>query len=101
MDVSVWWSVVLAGLGIFGIFLTTKKLYWGFVIGVFVQFLWVAYAFHTDQWGFLGSAAGYAWVNALGWWRWTRNAKPPAGDILSTRVVPAEEARDWPTEAQT
>jgi flagellar biosynthesis protein FliR len=74
-DVSLWWSIALAGIGVFGLFLTTKKLPIGFAIGFFVQLLWVAYAIATQQWGFIGSAAAYGWVNFRGWRLWTKEAR--------------------------
>lgn len=80
-DVSQLWSWGLAIIGICGVYLTTKKLYWGFVVGVLVQVLWLTYALVTAQYGFILSALGFAWVNALGLYRWTRsNAPKPASD---------------------
>ena len=67
-----YWSWVLTAFGIFGIYLTTKKLWWGFVVGILAQTVWVAYAIATKQWGFIASAAAYGSVYALGWYRWTR-----------------------------
>lgn len=70
-----WWSVGLTVGGVFGIYLTTKKLWWGFLVGVLMQAVWVAYAIATRQWGFLGSAAAYGGINALGLYRWTNSAR--------------------------
>lgn len=67
-----YWSYVLGALGIFGIFLTTKKLRQGFYIGLFAQVLWAIYAVATSQYGFLLTAAGYAAVNILGIHRWSQ-----------------------------
>ena len=62
-------------------YLTTKKLYAGYIVGVLVQVLWISYAVVSSQYGFILSALGFAWVNALGWYRWTRsNALKPASD---------------------
>lgn len=68
-----WWSIVLAVIGVTGLYLTTKKLAAGFAVGVAVQVLWIAYAVVTKQWGFIGSALAYGSVNALGLYRWTRS----------------------------
>ncbi|QWS68208.1 PnuC-like nicotinamide riboside transporter [Gordonia phage VanLee] len=92
-----WWSWLLASIGVFGLYLTTRKLWQGFVIGVGVQVLWIAYALATDQLGFIFSALAYGSVNALGFYRWTRPAEtpadpePPVGTIRSglIRAVPA------------
>lgn len=74
-DVSQLWSWGLAIIGISGVYLTTKKLYWGFVVGVLVQVLWLSYSLVSQQYGFILSALGFAWVNALGLYRWTRAPK--------------------------
>lgn len=74
-DVSQLWSWALAAVGVSGVYLTTKKLYAGFIVGVLVQVLWVTYAVVTKQWGFIASALAFGWVNALGWYRWTRAQK--------------------------
>lgn len=80
-DVSQLWSWGLAIIGICGVYLTTKKLYAGYIVGVLVQLLWISYALVSSQYGFILSALGFAWVNALGWYRWTRsNAPKPASD---------------------
>lgn len=70
-----WWSWLLTAVGVFGIYLTTKKLWWGYVVGLGAQVLWVTYSVSTRQWGFLASAAAYGSVYALGWYRWTRPVK--------------------------
>ena len=62
----------MASIGMFGLYLTTRKLAAGFVVGIFVQILWVAFALVTDQYGFILSAIGYAYFNTLGLYRWTR-----------------------------
>ena len=75
---SVWWSWLLTVVGVTGIYLTTKRLWYGFAIGIFAQTLWVSYAIATEQWGFIASAFAYGSVNALGLWRWTRTTKENA-----------------------
>ena len=69
------WSYVLATIGVFGLWLTTRKLWQGFAVGVAVQLLWIAYAVTTTQWGFIGSAVAYGAVNTLGLVRWRRAAR--------------------------
>jgi hypothetical protein len=64
------WSFVLAAIGILGLFLVTKKNYWGFAIGVFTQALWVCYAIVTHQYGFLITAVAYGFVYAKGFISW-------------------------------
>lgn len=64
------WSLLLAGVGLTGLWLAGNHSVWGWVVGLVAQVLWVAYAVTTGQWGFLVSAAAYGFVygrNALRW----------------------------------
>lgn len=65
-----WWSYLLAAIGVGGIYLTTRRMWQGFAIGVAAQLLWFAYALITHQYGFFISALAYGCVNALGLHRW-------------------------------
>lgn len=69
-----WWSWILASIGMTGVYLTTKKLIAGFIVGVSVQALWISYAVVTHQYGFIFSAIGYGFVNLLGIIRWRRDS---------------------------
>jgi hypothetical protein len=71
--IPVWWSVLLTVIGVGGLYLVTRKLWTGFVVGIGVQLLWIAYAVVTKQWGFIGSALAYGYVNFLGLRRWLRD----------------------------
>lgn len=73
--ISPWWSVVLTVVGASGIYLTGRRLWAGFAVGLGAQALWVAYGLTTGQWGFLGSAAVYGWMNYLGLRRWLADNK--------------------------
>lgn len=67
-----WWSIILAAVGIAGLYVAGRKLWWGWLIGLGAQVLWVAYAVATRQWGFIASALAYSVVygrNALAWRR--------------------------------
>jgi hypothetical protein len=67
--IPAWWSFGLAGIGVFGLFLTTRPepvRWWGYGVGLAIQFLWVAYALATGQAGFLLSALAYGAVNLIG-----------------------------------
>lgn len=97
-DVSQLWSWGLAAVGVTGVYLTTKKLYAGYVVGVLVQALWLAYSFSTKQYGFIFSALAFGWVNALGWYRWTRNTSVPASDLPTTKVSQETVTYRFPKE---
>lgn len=96
------WSWILAAIGVTGLYLTTRKLAVGFAVGVAVQVIWIAYAFATEQWGFIASALAYGAVNALGLYRWTREKAPhthggqlppPNLDLIETRVPGGREVK--------
>ena len=66
-----WWSWLLMAVGVFGLWLAGRKDRRGWVVGVFAQLLWIAYALATHQYGFIVSALAYGWVyakNAHAWW---------------------------------
>lgn len=65
-----WWSLLLATVGVFGLWLAGRKSWVGWAIGLGAQFLWVGYALATEQYGFLISAGAYAAVNAHNLRKW-------------------------------
>lgn len=67
-----WWSVALTAIGATSTLLTLRKNIAGPALGVFSQFLWLAYAIITKQWGFLGSVAIYGPLNAWGFVAWRK-----------------------------
>lgn len=69
------WSVVLAVVGVLGLYLTTRKMAAGYAVGVGVQVLWITYAVVTAQYGFIFSALAFGAVNYLGFVRWTREKR--------------------------
>lgn len=72
MSAALVWSVILATVGIFGLYIAGRKLWWGWLVGLGAQVLWIGYAVATRQWGFIASALAYGWVygrNALAWRR--------------------------------
>lgn len=78
---NVYWSYVLTIVGVTGMYLVGKKLWWAWWIGTSAQILWLAYAVVTEQWGFIFAALAYGWVqgkNAVQWTREHRSKPPPA-----------------------
>lgn len=73
------WSVVLAAVGVFGLYLTTRKMAAGYAVGVGVQVLWITYAVVTAQYGFIFSALAFGAVNALGFYKWKTEGKKRRG----------------------
>ena len=83
-----WWSVVLAVIGVFGLYLTTRKMAAGYAVGVAVQVLWIAYAIVTAQYGFIFSALAFGAVNALGFYKWKTEDKDLETIVMrSTPIV--------------
>jgi hypothetical protein len=65
-----YWSWLLTGVGVFGLWLAGRRDRRGWMVGVGAQVLWIAYATATHQWGFYFSALAYGWVyvrNARAW----------------------------------
>jgi hypothetical protein len=57
-----YWSVVLAGFGLIGLYLAGRNSYWGWALGLVDEVLWTIYAITTRQWAFCLSAMAYGWV---------------------------------------
>lgn len=65
-----WWSYLLAAVGVFGLWLLTRKDRRGYFVGVFAQALWIGYAIVTEQYGFILAALAYGAVNVRGIRAW-------------------------------
>ena len=66
------WSYLLTAVGVTGLYLAGRGVWWSWLIGLGAQALWIAYALATAQYGFIVSALAYGFVygrNALKWWR--------------------------------
>lgn len=67
-----YWSWILAAIGITGIFFVGKKTVWGWLILLVNEFIWIAYAVSTKQYGFIISALAYAAVYVRSYIHWKR-----------------------------
>ena len=67
-----WWSWVLAFVGIAGIFFVGRKDNWGWFVLLFNEILWIGYALATDQYGFIFSALAYAVVYIRSYILWSK-----------------------------
>lgn len=65
-----WWSWTLTGIGVTGLWLVGNRRRSGFLVGLFAQALWIAYACATDQPGFYVSAVVYGAVNLRNYRAW-------------------------------
>jgi hypothetical protein len=94
-----WWSWILTAVGVTGLYLAGRKVWWAWLIGLGAQVLWIAYALATVQYGFLVSAVAYGWVygrNALSWYRDHQESVFPDGSDSGRREHRTpDEDREW------
>jgi hypothetical protein len=64
------WSWVLAAIGVSGIYFVGRKTLWGWLILLFNETVWIAYAIATEQYGFIVSAIAYAAVYIRSYLHW-------------------------------
>lgn len=72
------WSLVLAAVGVFGLYLAGRKVWWAWFVGTAAQGLWIVYAVVTEQYGFIISALAYGWVYSLNGVKWVRERRTEA-----------------------
>ncbi len=65
-----WWSWLLTAVGVTGLYLAGRRVWWAWFVGLGAQALWLAYAVATRQYGFLVSAVAYGWVYAKNGMTW-------------------------------
>lgn len=75
-----YWSWVLTGVGIVGLYAAGSKRKVGWLIGIFAQALWLFYGYTTEQYGFIVSAFLYGFVYLRNYVRW-RNENRDSEDI--------------------
>jgi hypothetical protein len=57
-------------VGITGVYLTGKRLWWGWLVGVLSEILWITYAIITKQYGFIVAGLVYGIVFAMNARKW-------------------------------
>jgi hypothetical protein len=70
-----WWSLLLAAVGVFGLWLAGRKSWIGWAVGLGAQVLWLIFALVTDQYGFIVSALAYGWVYGTNLRRWLKDSR--------------------------
>lgn len=84
-----WWSWVVTFVGVTCFFLAGSKIWWAWYVGLAGQFLWFAYAFTTEQWGFLVGAFLYTFVYTRNAIRWTReHPREPKPMVYPKPAIP-------------
>jgi hypothetical protein len=94
-----YWSVLLAGFGLIGLYLAGRNNYWGWALGLLDEALWVVYAVHTQQWAFCLSAMAYGWVYLRNLRAWTAAGRVPrilvtSADGLTEPALELKKADD-------
>ena len=70
-----WWSIALSALGLAGLYLAGRSSYWGWLVSLAGELVWIAYGLRTGQPSFAISAVAYGWVYARNLRAW-RQARP-------------------------
>lgn len=68
-----WWSVLLTGIGLIGLYAAGSKKSWGWLVGLGAQVLWISYAIATEQWGFILSALVYRGMYIRNYRAWKKS----------------------------
>ena len=66
-----WWSWLLTAVGVTGFVLAGRKVWWAWYVNIGCQFLWLAYALVTEQYGFIVASCVYFVVFTKNAIRWT------------------------------
>lgn len=66
-----WWSWALCIFGSAGLLVVGKKYWWGWLVLLANETLWIAYGWKTGQYGFIVAAIiyGAVYINNLTKWR--------------------------------
>lgn len=67
-----WWSWVLAVVGVTGIYFVGRKTIWGWLVLLTNECIWIAYALATKQYGFIAMATAYSAVYIKSFIHWKR-----------------------------
>jgi hypothetical protein len=70
-----WWSWILAAIGVAGIFLVGRKTIWGWLVLCLNECLWIIYALATNQYGFIFAAIAYGIVYVKSFLHWNKDEK--------------------------
>lgn len=70
-----WWSWILTLFGVSAMYMAGKNNKWGWVLGIFSQVLWIAFAIVTYQYGFIIASLLYGSVYAKNFINWNKEDK--------------------------
>jgi nicotinamide riboside transporter PnuC len=67
-----YWSWLLAVVGVTGIYVVGRKTIWGWPVLLVNEFIWIAYALTTKQYGFIAMAIAHALVYIKSYHQWRK-----------------------------
>jgi hypothetical protein len=71
--ISSWWSWALCVLGSAGLLVVGRKYWWGWLVLLANEILWVVYGWKTSQYGFIVAAMIYGAVYIHNMSHWKRS----------------------------
>lgn len=77
MTANLVWSIILAAVGILGLYLAGSKKTLGWLVSLGAQVLWIIFALVSKQYGFILSALAYSWVYGRNFFKWRREQEEP------------------------
>lgn len=96
-----YWSWVLTGVGLAGFYLAGRKVWWCWYVNIANQILWFAYAWLTEQWGFILGTFAYSFVFIKNAYAWTkehleekRRKQSPSRGLLEVGAAIEEQWRN-------
>ncbi len=91
-----YWSYILAPFSLTGMWLAGRRRnYWGWLLSMSTQCLWLAYAINTEQWGFIPGTLGYLWIYWLSFRTWRADAKKEKNDMGAVQNELYRALRYW------
>jgi nicotinamide riboside transporter PnuC len=85
-----YWSYVLAAIGVTGTFFVGRKVIWAWLVLLVNECLWTVYAITTEQYGFILAAIAYGAVYIRSYIHWSKepvNEIHLQGDTMSKKKI--------------
>ena len=89
------WDYILSLAGVAGFILAGKKIWWAWYINIAAQFIWLAYALVTKQYGFLIGTVIYFAVfikNAYDWTKEHRKQMTLSNQLFEAKIEASNKA---------
>ena len=80
------WSIVLSVIGVISPILTGRKMKSGWAVAFFSQWLWIAFAISTHQYGFIVLSCFYLVITGRNWLAWRRDEQIDKSSVQEVKV---------------